>query len=199
MARDRASRPEAKPLRLFAAVEIPGEIRGALAEAVKPVRERFPKARWVPIQNQHVTVKFLGSTYPRLVGWVTDTVARVAREHPPFASHVQALGAFPNARRARVLWAGLDDTERHLERLAADVDQALAKEFTPEKRAFTAHLTLARFDPPVGLEPLEVAFQSEAFEIGRLVLFRSHLRRPSPVYEPLGIYPLGSARDPRPA
>ena len=198
MARDRASRPEAKPLRLFAAVEIPGEIRGALAEAVKPVRERFPKARWVPIQNQHVTVKFLGSTYPRLVGWVTDTVAGVARERPPFASRVEALGAFPNARRARVLWAGLDDTERHLERLAAGLDQALAKEFTPEKRAFTAHLTLARFDPPVGLEPLEVAFQSEAFEIGRLVLFRSHLRRPSPVYEPLGIYPLGSARDPRP-
>jgi RNA 2',3'-cyclic 3'-phosphodiesterase len=199
MARDRASRPEAKPLRLFAAVEIPDEIRDSLAEAVKPVRERFPKARWVPIQNQHVTVKFLGSTYPRLVGWVTETVARVAREHPPFASRVEGLGAFPNARRARALWAGLDDTERHLERLAGGLDQALANEFTPEKRAFTAHLTLARFDPPVRLEPLEVAFESEVFEVGRLVLFRSHLRRPAPVYEPLGIYPLGFARDPGPA
>jgi 2'-5' RNA ligase len=192
MARDRVSRPEAKPLRLFAAVEIPEEIRGALAEAVAPVRERFPKARWVPIQNQHVTMKFLGSTYPRLVEWVTETVSSVAREHEPLDTRVEGLGAFPNARRARVLWAGLDDDERRLARLAASLDEALAKEFAPEQRAFTPHLTVARFDPPAGLEPLEVAFESEPFQIDRLVLFRSHLRRPAPVYEPIGLFPLGS-------
>lgn len=199
MARDRASRPEAKPLRLFAAVEIPEDIRGALAEAVLPVRERFPKARWVPIQNQHVTVKFLGSTYPRLVEWVTGSISTVAGRHAPFPTRVEGLGAFPSGRKARVLWAGLDDADRRLERLAAALDEALAREFASEKRAFTPHLTVARFDPPVGLEPLEVAFASESFEIDRIVLFRSHLRRPAPVYEPFGIYPLGSARDPRPA
>ena len=199
MARDRASRPEAKPLRLFAAVEIPEDIRGALAEAVRPVRERFPKARWVPIQNQHVTVKFLGSTYPRLVEWVTGSISAVAGRHAPFPTRVEGLGAFPSDRMARVLWAGLDDGDGRLERLAAAVDEALAREFAPEKRAFTPHLTVARFDPPAPLDPLEVAFESEPFEIGRIVLFRSHLRRPAPVYEPLGIYPLGLPRDPRPA
>jgi 2'-5' RNA ligase len=199
MARDRASRPEAKPLRLFAAVEIPEDIRGALAEAVLPVRERFPKARWVPIQNQHVTVKFLGSTYPRLVEWVTGSISTVAGQHAPFPTRVEGLGAFPSGRRVRVLWAGLDDGDGPLERLAAALDEALAREFAPEKRAFTPHLTVARFDPPAPLDPMEVAFESEPFEIDRIVLFRSHLRRPAPVYEPLGIFPLGSARDPRPA
>jgi RNA 2',3'-cyclic 3'-phosphodiesterase len=199
MARDRASRPEAKPLRLFAAVEIPEEIRVSLAEAVTPVRERFPKARWVPIQNQHVTVKFLGSTYPRLVEWVTGSISTVAVRHAPFPTRVEGLGAFPSGRKARVLWAGLDDGDGRLERLAAALDEALAREFAQEKRAFTPHLTVARFDPPVGLGPLEPAFASEPFEIDRIVLFRSHLRRPAPLYEPLGIYPLGSARDPRPA
>jgi 2'-5' RNA ligase len=199
MARDRASRPEAKPLRLFAAVEIPEDIRGALVEAVLPVRERFPKARWVPIQNQHVTVKFLGSTYPRLVEWVTGSISTVAGNHAPFPTRVEGLGAFPSGRKARVLWAGLDDGEGRLERLAAALDEALAREFAPEKRAFTPHLTVARFDPPVPLDPLEVAFESEPFEIDRIVLFRSHLRRPAPLYEPLEIFPLGSARDPRPA
>ena len=189
MARDRAARPEAKPLRLFAAVEIPEEIRGALAEAVKPVRERFPKARWVPIQNQHVTVKFLGSTYPRLVDWVTGSISTVTGHHAPFPTRVEGLGAFPNAHRARVLWAGLHDDGR-LERLAAALDEALAREFAPEKRGFTPHLTVARFNPPVGLGPLELAFESEPFEIDRIVLFRSHLRRPAPVYEPIGTFPL---------
>jgi RNA 2',3'-cyclic 3'-phosphodiesterase len=199
MGRDRASRPEAKALRLFAAVEIPEEIRGTLAEAVTPVRERFPKARWVPIQNQHVTVRFLGSTYPRLVDWVTGSISSVAGRHAPFPTRVEGLGAFPNGRRARVLWAGLHDAEGRLAGLAAALDEALAREFAPEKRAFTPHLTVARFDPPAPLEPLQVAFESEPFEIERIVLFRSHLRRPAPVYEPLGIFPLGSARDPRPA
>lgn len=199
MARDRASRAEAKPLRLFAAVEIPEDIRGPLAEAVLPVRERFPKARWVPIQNQHVTVKFLGSTYPRLVEWVTRSISTVAGRHAPFPTRVEGLGTFPSGRKARVLWAGLDDGDGRLERLAAALDEALAREFAPEKRAFTPHLTVARFDPPAPLDPLEVAFESEPFEIDRIVLFRSHLRRPTPVYEPLEIFPLGSARDPRPA
>ena len=42
----------------------------------------------------------------------------------------------------------------------------------------------------MGLEPLEVAFESQPFEIDRIVLFRSHLRRPAPVYEPIGVFPL---------
>jgi 2'-5' RNA ligase len=185
MARDRASRPEAKPLRLFVATEVPEDVRAAVAGAVAPLRERFPKARWVPPQNQHVTLKFLGSTYPRLVGWVTATVGEVASRHAPFATRVAGLGAFPNTRRARVLWAGLDDAGSAFEHLAADLDEALSREFKPEKRAFTPHLTVARFDPTVAVDPNEMAFESEPFEVGRIVLFRSHLRRPAPVYEPL--------------
>jgi 2'-5' RNA ligase len=175
---------------LFVAVEVPQDVRAGLAEAVAPVRERFPKARWVPPQNQHVTLKFLGSTYPRLVEWVTETVADVALDTPSFVTRVERIGAFPNARGARVLWAGLDDAGRRLTRLAAGLDEALAREFTPEKRGFTPHLTVARFDPPVRLEPVEAVYESEPFEIDRIVLFRSHLRRPAPVYEPLGMYPL---------
>ena len=192
MARDRASRPEAKPLRLFVAVEVPERVRTALAEAVEPLRQRFPRARWVPPQNQHVTVKFLGSTYPRLVEWVTETVADVALDRPSFATRVEGLGAFPNARKARVLWAGLDDAGGRLEGLAADLDEALAREFTPEKRGFTPHLTVARFDPSVGLDPREIRYESEPFEIDRIVVFRSHLRRPAPVYEPLATFALGA-------
>jgi 2'-5' RNA ligase len=190
MARDRASRPEAKPLRSFVAVEVPEDVRAGLAEAVAPVRERFPKARWVPTQNQHVTLKFLGSTYPRLVEWVTTTVGDVASRHEAFETRVEGLGVFPNARRARVLWAGLDDPASAFVRLATDLDEGLSKEFKPEQRAFTPHLTVARFDPPVQIDATEVRFESAPFEIDRIVLFRSHLRRPAPVYETLETYPL---------
>jgi RNA 2',3'-cyclic 3'-phosphodiesterase len=191
MARDRASRPEARPLRLFVATEVPEDVRAAVAGAVAPLRERFPKARWVPTQNQHVTLKFLGSTYPRLVEWVTATVGELASRHAPFTTRVEGLGAFPNARRARVLWAGLDDAGSAFGRIAADLDEALSREFETEKRAFTPHLTVARFEPTVAVDPDEIAFESEPFEVGRIVLFRSHLRRPAPVYEPMVVEPLG--------
>ena len=190
MARDGAARPEAKPLRLFVAFEVPEAVRSDLSRAVQPLRERFPKARWVPTENQHVTVKFLGSTFPRLVEWVSSTVGEVAAGQALFETRVADLGAFPNARRARVLWAGLDDPGARSGALAGALDEALAREFKVEKRPFTPHLTVARFEPPVGLDLDEVGFVSELFVVDRVVLFRSHLRRPAPVYEPMAAFPL---------
>jgi RNA 2',3'-cyclic 3'-phosphodiesterase len=192
MARDRASRPEAKPLRLFVATLVPGDVRLALADAVAPIRERYPKARWVPTENQHVTVKFLGRTWPRLVEWVTANVAQVAAGHGPLETRLDDLGAFPNVRRARVLWAGLEDVGSKFATIAGALDDLLSREFEPEKRAFTPHLTVARFDPPVRLEEPMTSIESEPFAVDRLVLFESHLRRPAPVYEPLATFPLGS-------
>jgi 2'-5' RNA ligase len=195
MARDRASRPEAKPLRLFVAIEIPEEIRADVEDAVSPWRARFPRARWVRRENQHVTVKFLGSTWPRLVDWVRSSVGAVAAATGPFQTRATGLGAFPSAGRARVLWAGLEDPGRTMSQIATALDEALRKEFAPEKRGFTPHLTVARFDPPVALDGLEEAeLRSEAFPVDRLILFRSHLRRPAPVYEALESFPLVAGR-----
>ncbi|MEX0833139.1 MAG: RNA 2',3'-cyclic phosphodiesterase [Actinomycetota bacterium] len=191
MARDRASRPEAKPLRLFVAVEVPEEIRAAVNEAADPLRERFSKAKWVPLGNQHVTVKFLGKTWPRLLGWVKEAVEQAAVRSEPFETTSSALGTFPGGERARVLWAGLGDPGGRFSALASALDEALAREFKPEEREFMPHLTLARFDPPQALGDLpEVS--SEPFTVDRLMLYRSHLRRPAPVYEPLHELRLGS-------
>jgi 2'-5' RNA ligase len=194
MARDRASRPEAKPLRLFVAVDVPEDVRALVADRVVPLRERYPRARWVPIANQHVTMKFLGSTWPRLLEWVVAAAGEVAARHEAFETSVAGLGAFPSPRRARVLWAGLDDPPGRLAAIAADLDRALAREFRPEARGFSAHLTVARSDPPMRLEEdlPDAAVESRAFGIDRLVLYRSHLRRPAPVYEPLEVFPLGA-------
>jgi 2'-5' RNA ligase len=193
MARDRASRPEAKPLRLFVAVDLPDDVRESLETSVAPLRERFPRARWVPSGNQHVTLKFLGATWPRLVDWVQEAVGRVAADHASFDTRVTGLGAFPSSRRARVLWTGLHDPEDRLAAIAGSLDDALAKEFAREKRAFTPHLTIARFDPPVPLgEGLEgVTVESRSFAIGHLTVYRSYLQRPAPVYEDLATFPLG--------
>lgn len=193
MGRDRAARPGARPLRLFIAIDLPEDVRELVDRSVGPIRERYPQGRWVPVRNQHVTLKFLGATWPRLVDEVVATVGSVAARHRPFETRVSGLGAFPSVRRARVLWAGLEDPAGRLAAIAADLDAELAEDFPPEKRPFAAHLTVARFDPPVPLaeDLTEVGLESRPFEVAWLVVYRSHLQRPAPVYEPLATFPLG--------
>jgi 2'-5' RNA ligase len=178
--------------RLFVAVELPGAVLEELERAAEVLRTSIGLGRWTPTTNRHVTVKFLGWVWPRLVPWILQEIESVARTEPAFVARSAGLGTFPpGRRRARVLWAGFEDPHAGFARLAAGLDVSMAREFEPEKRAFTAHVTLARFDPPV--EP-PVAFPtvaSEPFTVDHVALFRSHLRRPAPVYERLASFPLG--------
>lgn len=192
MARDRASRPEAEPWRLFVAVEVPIQVRRSLADAVVPMRERLPGARWVPIANQHLTLTFLGATWPRLVPWVGEVVAEVAARHGRFEVTLDGLGTFPNDKRPRVLWAAVVDPTGRLGAIAHDLDEALASQFQPESRDFTPHLTLARLDGKTPFEPAGASVPAEAgFAVQELVVFRSHLGRPTPRYEPIARQQLG--------
>ncbi|MFN8233569.1 MAG: RNA 2',3'-cyclic phosphodiesterase [Actinomycetota bacterium] len=195
MTRDRAAIPEAKPARLFVAVEIPDGARRVVERAVAPIRSAFPRARWAPAGSWHVTMRFLGSTPPRLVPWVAETVSGVAAAHATAPTRLTSLGSFPSPGRTRVLWVGLEDARGRLAAIAGSLDEALAAEVPREERAFTAHLTVARSDPPLRLDPALLATPIEAtpFTVERLVLFRSHLRSPAPRYEPLGTFPLSGS------
>jgi 2'-5' RNA ligase len=195
MARDRAARPEAKALRLFVAVEVPVEARAAVEVAVAPWRERFPRARWAPEENWHVTLKFLGQTWPRLRTWVEERVGEAAAACAPFETRLTALGAFPERGKARVLWAGLDDDAGAMAALVGALDDALAREFAPETRAFSPHVTVARSDPPLALPEgfRGSSLAPVSFRVAGVTLFRSHLQRPAPRYEPLARFSLRGA------
>jgi 2'-5' RNA ligase len=192
MARDRAARPEAKPLRLFAAVEIPERAKAEIETAIAPWRERLPKARWVRPENWHVTVKFMGRTYPRLVDRVHEACEAAASRIRPFRVELDELGVFPRPKSARVFWVGLED-EGGMTALAASLDSELERDFPPEKRPFTAHLTVARLNPPGPVDADELkssAVEASAFSVGELVLFQSHLSPRGARYEPLARFPL---------
>jgi 2'-5' RNA ligase len=193
MARDRANRPEAKASRLFVAFAVTDAALDEVERTIEPWRARFPKARWVPRENMHVTLKFLGRTWPRLEGWVHDQVATVAAGHGPVATRLTALGSFPSAGRARVLWVGIEDPEGAFARLAGAMDVALEQAFNSESRAFSPHLTVARSDPPLKLDEgfARTRIEPLGFLVDRIVLFRSHLRRPAPRYQPIAMFSLG--------
>jgi 2'-5' RNA ligase len=70
----------------------------------------------------------------------------------------------------------------------SELDAALEREFKKEKREFTPHLTIARFDPTVQIpeDALATTIPKTTFSIDRLILYRSFLQRPAPRYEPVG-------------
>ena len=193
MAEDPVALPDGPAQRLFLAVEVPRPATEVVAAAIQPWREAFPNARWVPPENWHVTLKFLGRTPAHLVPWVEEIVGGIVAVHPPDTARVLGLGAFPSAQRARVLWAGIDDPENGLGALVADLEAGLAEEFRAEMRRFHPHLTVARSEPPLRLPEAyaDTPLASEPFVADRVVLFRSHLQGRSTRYEPLRTFALG--------
>jgi 2'-5' RNA ligase len=189
---DRASRPEAKPWRLFVAADVPDGVRSRLAEQLEPLRRSHPELRWTPQENWHVTLKFLGAVWPRLVVEVEEAVAKVAAATGRFDTSLLGPDAFPNVRRVRVVWIAMTDLGGRFAALAGALDEALGRIVKPEERQFTPHLTVARARQPVALgDALEAArTESAAFPVDRIVLYRSHLRRPAPLYEPVQTFSL---------
>jgi 2'-5' RNA ligase len=185
-----------KPLRLFAAVDLPQPALAAVDAAASRWRERLGEGvgRWVPVENQHVTVAFLGRTWPRQVDWIQARLRHATNRVRAFDTGLAAFGVFPGRSRARVLWLGLDERGGGWDALAGSVRDALAEEFPPEAREYSPHLTLARFEPRASFaahsEALAEQIDAERFRVRSVTLYRSHLTRPRPRYEPLARFGL---------
>ena len=129
-------------MRIFIALDIPPEIRKRLAEYMERARSYAPEARWARVEGLHVTLKFVGEADEELVRQMKGALAGV--KTPPFEVKVESVGFFPNAKAARVFWAGVDGGET-LARLAAEIDARLSKlGIAKEHKPYHPHLTLAR-------------------------------------------------------
>jgi RNA 2',3'-cyclic 3'-phosphodiesterase len=162
-------------VRLFIAIEIPQSIRSAFASLLKDFRAIAPQVKWVRAENLHVTLKFLGETEFAKLSALQNVLAAV-RSPEPVTLEFRGLAFFPNEKRPRVLWAGMD-ASANLKALAADIDQAAHRiGFPLEDRPFTPHLTLARFQSP-GLPPklLQTIQDKSAQAFGSLHTGEFHL------------------------
>ena len=133
-------------MRLFIAIDLSPEIRDRLAALLDQLRPLAP-LRWSPVENLHITTKFIGEWPEAKVDNMKRALSGVRAA--PFPITVRGLswfppGSFQNARRPRVLWAGIDGGDP-LPHLARETDQAVAALGVPlETRAYSPHLTLAR-------------------------------------------------------
>jgi 2'-5' RNA ligase len=188
--------------RLFVALEPPEAVRRRVAALAAELRRRAGRAaddlRWVPAENVHLTLQFLGAVPEERVSGVIEAVAGAAAGSRPLSLEVRGAGGFPNARRPRVVWLGLEGETAPLTALVADLGRRLMPlGFPPEARAFSPHLTLARARDARGAPGLGGALaaaalgEGVAWRAGEIVVFESHLSPRGSRYEPLERAPLG--------
>jgi 2'-5' RNA ligase len=167
-------------MRAFIAIDLPEALRAALAEAQRRFRVASPEARWTRPEGIHLTLKFLGEISDAQTRQVVEALTRMG-PFAPFPVEVKGFGFFPQAQRPRVFWAGLTAPPA-LPELASRVEGLMEKlGFAREDRAFTPHLTLARFAVPRPQPELATAVAAWAtpalgqFEASEFYLFESKL------------------------
>jgi 2'-5' RNA ligase len=172
------------------ALALPAAVRDELARAIEALRSAVPNAKWVPPENLHLTLAFLGSVEADRIDELAAAIASAIEDNAQISTSVGELGAFPSVRRARVVWAGLDDLTGGLRGLAGKVAGVLEPlGFPRESRAFQPHVTLARLRAPGAIELGAVQVEPLTFSVERVSLFESRLGRPAPVYEELATFP----------
>jgi len=188
-------------IRAFIALEMPEPIRRNLADICERLKRELSDVplRWVPIQNMHLTLKFLGDVRPDQVEKITLVIGRLCSHYSPFEISVDKLGVFPNKQRARVLWVGID-SQISLNKLVDAFEMDLSElGFAGESRSYSPHLTLARVRGharPVDLQKINELVSSTSIPrsasalANKIVLFRSELNPSGSVYNALSKFVL---------
>jgi 2'-5' RNA ligase len=178
-------------MRAFVAVPLDEETRHGLAHLVRERISTMP-GRPVPPENWHLTLRFLGE-----VDEVTVDRVRAALDQADLGESFEirwgALGAFPRASRAGVLWIGVEGGTGPLHGLSEDVEQALGTAgMPPQDRPFRPHLTIGRMRPEQDVRPLlaEGGPLGVVTRVGAIALFESRLGRGGAKYAVVEEYPL---------
>lgn len=173
-------------MRLFAAVNLPADLRQAIHAAAAPLREAGLPIRWIDPDGIHLTLKFLGNVDAERLPELTAALDRACAGMRGFSVALTGFGAFPSAERARVVWVGCESAPP-LELLQHAVEREYAAlGFVVEGRPFRPHLTLGRARPRSGVRGLETALGHTALDalwtITAVDLMESTLTRSGAVY-----------------
>lgn len=185
-------------IRAFIAVELPQSVKEGLGLIQRAMRSEGAEAKWVRPESIHLTLKFLGNISADKVSDIRGAIEEACRGAAPMEVRVFGTGAFPNERRPRVIWVGLEEPTGGLASLQQRLEAALKPlGFEPEGRPFKAHLTLARVKSPRSAGSIARALdaQKEAdlgkITVDKVVLYQSTLRPTGAVYKALEEVALG--------
>ncbi|MBI3243344.1 MAG: RNA 2',3'-cyclic phosphodiesterase [Chloroflexi bacterium] len=193
-------------LRAFIAIEFSPTLRGRLKNVIASLSQATPPdaVSWVKADNIHLTLKFLGNIPQTRIASISAALKEAVAPFDPFSFSVSGIGCFPNFKRPRVLWAGIDPAgAKTLIELQARIENQVSPlGYPPEDRAFSPHVTLGRVRrearPEAAAKAGEAVRAQWQVELGTqrvnaVTLMKSELRPGGPVYTQLFIVALDHA------
>jgi len=188
-------------MRVFIAIELPQQTLDAIEKQTTRLRQTIGSdiIRWVPPQNMHLTLKFIGDIAASHVDFLKQMIMQEAATHSQFEMQVGGLGSFPNSRMPRILWVGLH-APAELASLHKGIEAGSSRlGYEKEERPFSPHLTLGRArqnTEPAELTKVRAAL--DTIQLGNIAntrvdsvhLFKSDLQPGGSVYTKLFSAPL---------
>ena len=176
-------------IRSFMAIELNRDIKGELKIIQDKLKELDLDAKWVEINNIHLTLKFLGNVDWDNLEKVKAILKKTSILFKPFKINLSAVGVFPKVDSPRVIWTGIDKGKNEIIKIASLLDEELKKIAIPsEDREFTPHLTLGRVRSAKNkdrlknyLGSLKLDFRAIQ-EVKEIILFQSKLNPAGPAY-----------------
>jgi 2'-5' RNA ligase len=169
-------------MRLFVALDMPWSVRGQLAALSGA---GIPGARWVPPENYHLTLRFIGDIPGHVARDVDDALLAIRARG--FALTLTGMGTFAKGGVSNALWVGVERTPS-LDHLRNKIETALQRcGLEPERRKFQPHVTLARLDNPAegkvaAFVQAHNLFRTEPIPVEHFTLFSSLLNKDHAVY-----------------
>lgn len=134
-----------RTIRTFLAIALPNAIASTAARRITKCKQPGDAIKWVPDENLHLTLKFLGDVDNTDIPRVCDCLQRICNDFAPFPLHFGGNDGLPSIERPRVLCVSVEDPESQLTALVAAIESQFAElGFKPEARDYQPHLTLGR-------------------------------------------------------
>jgi 2'-5' RNA ligase len=172
-------------MRAFFGISLPSQIRREVKGFTDNIRSSLPRMKWVEEENLHITLRFMGEVDEGRIPEISSAAEDAAKSAKQFEVILGDLGAFPNPRKARVFWWGLDLGVEESTNLFTNLERNLVHSgFTPERKRYHPHITLARLRNPAPLPvddfkpPEHLGFTASTF-----TLYRSTLTPQGPIYD----------------
>jgi len=188
-------------LRVFIAIELSSHVSDAIQKETARLRQTLGNEviRWVPTQNMHLTLKFIGETSTSHLDFLKQLIAREANAHQQFNLQLGGLGSFPNSRKPHLLWIGIH-APADLSALQKNIEAGTTRlGYEQEERAFSPHLSIGRVRQNISQSELQkIRTTLDTIQLGNIGiarvdsihLFKSDLQPSGSIYTKLFSAPL---------
>lgn len=157
-------------------------------------RQKSNEVRWVRPYTMHITLKFCGERQVETVKTLKDNLSLI-QQKGPFSLFIGGVGAFPNIKRPRVVWAGIKGETNCLKDIRNEIESAaLAASIPREEKPYNPHVTLGRRSSNLPLpesvtkDIVSEEILLEPWNVDEFILMRSELSVLCPRYTPLGLF-----------